>query len=406
MKKIGLLTGLVSACFFNAQIKFEKGYFVNNSGQRSEVFIKNLDWKNNPTEFEFRTDEASDVKKESIKNIREFGIGHELKYVRKTVMVDQSVEILDKISDKKEPEFKEETVFLKYLVEGNANLFYYENGDMKKFFFNTGDAQVVPLIYKSYYLNSSQISYNEDYKKLLGKSLNCDPDQNRIEKIQYQADDLSKAFMSYNECTHAGTAVNYNQVSEKRDLFNLNVRPGMNFSSFETVSSSYFGGNDEVTKFNRETAFRIGLEAEFILPFNKNKWAIFVEPTFQYYKTEKESVVYPGQSFEMKSTRTVDYKSIEIPFGVRHYFFINDKSKIFVNLAYIFDFNLKSEIKYDYQILEISSGNNMAFGIGYKYNDRFSAEFRAATNRNLLQNYNTFTSRYQTMSLILGYTLF
>jgi len=406
MKKISLLTGLISACFLNAQIKFEKGYFVTNSGKRSEAFIKNLDWKNNPTEFEFKTDEASEVRKESIKNIQEFGIDHERKYIRKTVKVDQSVEILDKISDRKEPEFKEETVFLKYLVEGKANLFYYENSELKKFFFNIDNSQVVPLIYKSYYLNSSQISYNEDYKQTLSKSLNCDLDKNRIEKIQYKANDLSKAFMDYNECIHTGTAVNYNQVSEKRDLFNLNVRPGINFSSFETVLSSYFGGNGEVTKFNRESSFRIGLEAEFVLPFNKNKWALFAEPTFQYYKTEKESVVYPGQSFEMKSTRTVDYKSIEIPFGVRHYFFINDQSKIFVNLAYVFDFNLKSEIKYDYQILEISSGNNMAFGIGYKYKDRFSAEFRATTHRNLLQNYNTFTSRYQTMSFILGYTLF
>lgn len=406
MKKISLLTGLISVTFFHAQIKFEKGYFINNSGQRNEVLIKNLDWKNNPTEFEFKTDEVSEVRKENIKNIQEFGIDHEQKYVRKTVMVDQSVEILDKISDKKEPELKEETVFLKYLVEGKANLFYYESRDIKKFFFNIDDSDVAPLVYKSYYLSSTQISYNEDYKNQLRKSLNCGMDKTHIEKVQYQANDLSKAFMNYNECTHTNTAVNYNQVNEKRDLFNLNVRPGINFSSFETVLSSYYNVDDEMTKFNREAAFRIGLEAEFLLPFNKNKWAIFAEPTFQYYKTEKESVVYPGQFFEMKSTRTVDYKSIEIPFGVRHYFFINDQSKIFVNIAYIFDLTLKSEIKYDYQILEINSGNNMAFGIGYKYNDRFSAEFRAATNRNLLQNYNNFKSNYQTMSLILGYTLF
>ena len=212
--------------------------------------------------------------------------------------------------------------------------------------------------------------------------------------------------MSYNSCSAASTAVNYNQVNEKRDLFNLNIRPGLNFSSFETVLSSYYNVDDEVTKFNRKAAFRIGLEAEFLLPFNKNKWAIFAEPTFQYYKTEKESVAYAGQFFETKSSRTVDYKSIEIPFGVRHYFFINDRSKVFVNIAYVFDVKMKSEIKYDFQILEISSGNNVAFGAGYKYNDRFSAEFRVSTNRNLLKNYNNFTSNYQTMSLIFGYTLF
>ncbi|GAA5097933.1 hypothetical protein GCM10023210_33490 [Chryseobacterium ginsengisoli] len=406
MKKIILLTGIISACFFNAQIKFEKGYFIDNSGQRNEVLIKNLDWKNNPTEFEYKTNESSSINKENIKNIQEFGIDNERKYIRKTVMVDQSVEILDKISQERAPDLKEETVFLKSLVEGKASLYYYENRNIQKFFFSVDNSEIKPLIYKPFYLNNTQISYNEDYKNQLIENLTCGIDNKNIKKIKYQPNDLSKAFMNYNMCSNSTNTVNYNQISEKKDLFNLNIRPGVNFSSFKTTFASYYNVADEVTKFDREAAFRIGLEAEFLLPFNKNKWAIFAEPTYQYYKTEKESIAYAGQFFEAKSTRNVDYKSIEVPFGIRHYFFLNDKSKIFLNVAYVFDFQLNSNIQYDYQTLKINSGNNFAFGIGYKYNDKFSAEFRATTNRNLLQNYNNWTSNYQTMSLLLGYTLF
>ena len=32
-----------------AQVIFEKGYFINREGQKTECFIKNLDWRNNPS---------------------------------------------------------------------------------------------------------------------------------------------------------------------------------------------------------------------------------------------------------------------------------------------------------------------------------------------------------------------
>ncbi|WP_415326231.1 tRNA modification GTPase [Chryseobacterium sp. MMS23-Vi53] len=403
MKKISLLTGLISTCLFNAQIKFEKGYFINNSGQRTEVLIKNLDWKNNPTEFEYRTEESSDIKTQTIKNIQEFGIDNERKYIRKTVMIDQSSEQMQTMSDHKNPDFKEETVFLKYVVEGKANLYYYENKDLEKFFFSSNDSEIKQLVYKPYYLNSAQIAYNEEYKKQISDNLKCGVEKSDIDKVDYRAKDLTKIFMKYNECS-TGTAVNYNQTLEKRDLFNLTIRPGVNFSSFEMTNGYY--STVENTKFDKETSFRIGLEAEFILPFNKNKWAIFAEPTYQYYKSEKESIVYPGQYFEAKYLSKTDYKSIEVPLGVRHYFFLNDKSKIFINAAYVIDFQIKSKINTNYTELEISSGNNFAFGIGYKYNNKFLVEFRTSTQRTLLQNYNSWSSKYQTSSIILGYTLF
>jgi hypothetical protein len=66
----------------------------------------------------------------------------------------------------------------------------------------------------------------------------------------------------------------------------------MNFSSFEMVNDYYSGSGN--AKFDNKISFRIGLEAEFILPFNKNKWAVFAEPTYQYYKTEKQSLFMKG----------------------------------------------------------------------------------------------------------------
>ena len=76
------------------------------------------------------------------------------------------------------------------------------------------------------------------------------------------------------------------------------------------------------TNFGTKLGFSVGIEAEFILPFNNNKWALLIEPTYQYFNTKKET---PDLTSE------INYSSIEIPIGVRHYMFINQKSKIFIN---------------------------------------------------------------------------
>lgn len=404
MKKVIWITAITAAGLLHAQIKFEKGYFIDNSGKRTDAFIKNLDWKNNPTEFEFKTDESSsEIKKETIKNIQEFGIDNEQRYTRKTVMIDGSSKQLNNLSNERKPEFTEETVFLKYVVEGKADLLYYENGDLEKFFISTNDSDVKQLIYKPYYINASSVAYNEDYKKQILDNLNCGVDLTDVNNLKYKSSDLVKVFLKYNQCSNS-TAINYNQNYEKRDLFNLTVRPGINLSSFEISNSSFV--TSESNKFDNKVTFRIGLEAELILPFNKNKWAIFAEPTYQYYKAEKDFVVYQGQASENIRTRSIDYKSIEIPIGIRYYLFLNDKSKLFINAAYNVDFEMNSNIYYDFQSLKTSSASNFSFGAGYKYNDKFVVEFRTSTKRDLLQNNTIINTGYRTSSLILGYTLF
>lgn len=404
MKKVIWITAITAAGLLHAQIKFEKGYFIDNSGKRTDAFIKNLDWKNNPTEFEFKTDESSsEIKKETIKNIQEFGIDNEQRYTRKTVMIDGSSKQLNSLSNERKPEFTEETVFLKYVVEGKADLLYYENGDLEKFFISTNDSDVKQLIYKPYYINASSVAYNEDYKKQILDNLNCGVDLTDVNNLKYKSSDLVKVFLKYNQCSNS-TAINYNQNYEKRDLFNLTVRPGINLSSFEISNSSFV--TSESNKFDNKVTFRIGLEAELILPFNKNKWAIFAEPTYQYYKAEKDFVVYQGQASENIRTRSIDYKSIEIPIGIRYYLFLSDKSKLFINAAYNVDFEMNSNIYYDFQFLKTSSASNFSFGAGYKYNDKFVVEFRTSTKRDLLQNNTIINTGYRTSSLILGYTLF
>ncbi|SIT08285.1 hypothetical protein SAMN05421786_10553 [Chryseobacterium ureilyticum] len=402
MKKLSLLAGFLATSMYYAQIKFEEGYFIDNSGAKKEVLIRNVDWKNNPVDIEYKTDNASKVQKETISNIQEFSINGGRKFIRAKVMLDRSSGNLNSMSYTHEPDFKEETIFLKYVVEGKAGLFYYEDGNLRRYFYSSESSEPKQLIYKPYYIDQASIAYNEDYKKQIAEQLKCGITAEQIKRLDYTTKDLTKTFIQYNECS-GNQIINYEKKDEKaKSLIHLNIRAGINTSELNVyepsnITPSYHFGN--------KNSFRIGLELEYVLPFNKNKWAVFIEPTYQYYKNSTEVVTLPGSLFETRYTATADYKSIEVPFGVRHYFFLSDKSKIFLNAAYVLDFALNSTVTIERSKMDIESGGNMIFGAGFKY-DKFSAEVRVGTYRGLFRNYMYVDGDYRAASFILGYTLF
>jgi len=62
--------------------QFEAGYFIDNDGKRTDCLIRNLDWRNNPVQIDWKSGESEPVTTKDIGNITEFGIGNQLRYVR------------------------------------------------------------------------------------------------------------------------------------------------------------------------------------------------------------------------------------------------------------------------------------------------------------------------------------
>lgn len=377
-----------------SQISFEKGYYIDNTNQKTNCLIKNIDWKNNPTEFEYKLSENSESKKASIKSIKEFGIDNISKYVRSIVNIDRSSEILDDLINDRRSTFKEEELFLKVLVEGKANLYLFEDGNLRKYFYNKGNTAIEQLVFKFYKTYNNEIGKNNRFKNQLWNNLKCPNFKKaKVENLDYQMNDLIDFFVEYNECV-SEKYINY-EKKQKRDLFNLNVRGGFNSSSLSILNSVSISRD---TDFGNEFGFRFGIEAELIMPFNKNKWSLIIEPTYQYFKSEKE---ISNQSVK------ADYKSIEFPIGIRHYFFLNENSKIFINGSFIIDLSNNSIIDFSSGTdLEIDTTTNLAFGIGYKHNNKYSLELRYHTRREILNSYNFWSSDYNTLSVIFGYSLF
>ncbi len=394
MKKLLLLL-LLSILSFSCycQIAFEKGYYIDNNDQKIDCFIKNIDWRRNPNEFEYKLKEDGESKRQTIKSVKEFGINNFSKYERATVNIDRSSNNTNKLSDEKNPIFNKEELFLKVLVEGQANLYEFIDGEVRRFFYSVKKNDIEQLIYKRYKAEGNSIGKNNTYRQQLISDLKCSTiTLNKINNLDFEKGQLVKFFVEFNECS-SDDYINYAET-QKKNLFNLNLRPGLNNSKLSLENILY---DDQVIDFGNKLTFRFGIEAEFILPFNKNKWAIIIEPSYQYYISEKE--------LQNRSVRT-DYQSVEIPIGIRYYVFLNKDSKVFFNSSLISDISYNSIIKYSTgATLEIKTTNNFAFGVGYKCNDKYSLELRYQTSRDIVEH-PFWISYYKTVSVIIGYTLF
>src|SRR5690606_31090943 len=134
----------------HSQISFEKGYYIDNTNTRVDCLIKNADWKHNPTEFEYKLQANGHPQIAIIKSAKEVGIGNIMKYVRSTVNIDRSNESIMNLSRDKDPEFQEEELFLKVLVDSKATLYQYVQGALQRYFFNRENSNIEQLIFKKY----------------------------------------------------------------------------------------------------------------------------------------------------------------------------------------------------------------------------------------------------------------
>ncbi|MFA5973552.1 MAG: hypothetical protein WC780_14465 [Lentimicrobiaceae bacterium] len=391
-KQLFFILILISGINCYSQIKYESGYFVNNYGNKINCLIKNVDWKNSPTEFTFKSSEDSVPEVADIKTVIEFGISDFTKYKRFTVDIDRSSEDINHLSTSRIPEFSNEQLFLKILVEGKATLYSYEQGNFRKYFYSVDSSAAEQLIFKSYLYSESEIKENNSFKQQLLNNLKCQKIvSGDLERIKYSNQDLVKIFTLYNECQNS-QSIDYEKKTN-RDKFNLSLRLGLNSSSLVLISPSDASEID----FGNKMTLRSGIEVESILPFNKSKWALIIEPTFQYYNS---NITINYRYYK------VDYKSIELPLGIRYYMFLHENSKLYLNGSYVIDFDFNSKISAGPgTYADISSRPNWVFGLGFNQNNKYTFEMRYGLNRDIIKNSSSY-SHYRTFSIILGYNIF
>ena len=373
MKKL-LLVLFLELFFLQAysQINFEKAYFIDNNNVRTECFIKNKDLYSNPNTFDYKLKQEQSIAKiGDIKDIKEFGIINSVKFERNLVKMDMSTSDLGLMKDKSEPEWKDKTLFLKVLIDGEATLYEYKDENLKRYFYRLNNSPVEQLIYKRYYTENSAhtvSAVNSDFQKQLWTNLRCDNTTiNEVIKLEYKSEDLSDYFGAYNKCK------NYSFIDYEKKVvkgsFNIKAKGGINISPYK----NYDNAQQKVEYFGNKFFLKYGGEFEYITPFNRNKWALFIDLTYQTYKYYTITTEHNSSGALYENTYKSNYfeKSIFTFIGVRYYMYLKDNSKMFIN-----------------------AGLFKTFGIGYSYNNKYNIEFRSS---------NTGLPKY---SIVFGYILY
>lgn len=390
----GLYITLLTICIsgvLSAQVTFEKGYIIDNSGKKIECLIKNLEWQYNPSEFIYKTNESSPEIKGVLTGVSEFGVFGSIKYVRAILEADLTSDKADRIGSDRAPSFTLDTLFLKVINEGEASLYKFENSDCRKFFFSINGSPVKQLIYKKYLADNYNIAENNLFRNQLWGEVRIDgSSESSLMSINYTERSLQSYFEKFN--SSKGIKNSTRKVVNERERFNFKLKPGATASSLTFLSDI----NSIDKKIDQSPSFSLGAELEIFLPFNKNKWSFIVEPTYQYFK---------GSSDNPKLS--ADVKSLDLPVGARFYMYLNKNSKLFITGLFIpnFSVQLDSKVIVYAESLDVSTTNSYAVGAGFSWK-MLSAEIRYFTARNLVKDYVNWQAKYERVGIILGYRLY
>lgn len=383
-------------CFLSpsyGQIRLEKGYFIDNEGIKTECYIRDADWNSNPTSFKYKLVSKEEFGEAGIGDVQEFGTENGPVYIRTKINVDESGMQLDQLSRQRAPEWSEKVIFLKTLVKGPATLYLYRQSGLTRFYYKKESGPVAPLVYKRYFDDNGNVASNVGFRQELLNALQCeDLSSDRVARLNYSESDLEKYFRRFNACVNPEFETAKNAPG--RETFHLKVTPGANLTMMKGGRYTHFnGGSAEYSNVSP----RLGLDFEYVLPFNKNKWALMVEPSLQYYKM-------PLELLGLKVNG--DHWAVELPLGVRHYFFLQNDTRLFVNALAIP--HLKSwQTSRSRDDREMEMKSRMAFAVGAGIaKGRWSGELRYAFQRDAFSSYLNIDVKHSKLSLILGYRIF
>jgi hypothetical protein len=384
-----------------AQTHYKPGYYIGSDGKKVTCFIKSSDWKNNPIVIETKKTEAdAQAVSVDISNIQEFEITEESKYKKTTVQLDRSGESSYNPSTERNPIFKQETLLLKVLVEGEAaSLLCYQDNDLMRFFYQLKDSTAKPLVYKHYTFEKNTHVFameNNYFQQQLWEKMNCSGNNLKsFTSISYTQSELVRFVVRYNTCKGASYIIH--KPKRKVGAFRIKITPGVSLTSYKINNAQ---AQRQSVNFGTKPLMRWGLEFEQVLPYQNNKTSIWAEPSLQVYSAEKRA---EQNIYNVK----IGYVSLDIPLGFRYYFFLNDQTSIFADGAIVIT-QAGGNITYtnsaggSFPVPLARYALNASAGIGIRHR-KFSLASRYYLPRELFRTSGSFQSRYQTLAFILGY---
>lgn len=381
-----------------AQIKFESGYYKDNNGTVVNCMIKNKDAYNNPTFIEIKTNDKDELKIKTIAEISEFRIDGYPKYIRSTVDIDDYEDSKTSLNVDKDPVISKKTIFLKLESEGDANLYSYVNEKIIKFYFSKENGPIKLLLFKKYYSDNGRIFLNNAFHQQLADDLTLNSEQLKmLLKLRYNLNNLKSFFKLVTKNQKDVVEIN---KKEKRKAFNFYIKGGPVFNSYESLTS--LSGKQNFA-FPAQTTLGAGFEIEHVLNFNKNKWAVFIEP---FYESFSSTAPAPKIS-AINQTAVISLQIINLGLGAKHIMFVKDDSAFFVSVAGQIAWAVGNSnfVLNDTQMRLNEINFGLSSSIGYRYK-KFILEYRFRSPLDLTDEKLGYKTGYASSTLVFGYNIF
>lgn len=378
-----------------SQINYKNGYYIDNSRVKHDCLIKNIEWKKSPNIIYYKTHADSESFEKNISELIEFGIYNETKFIKAKIKIELSSDMINNLEHDRNPKITEKEEFVRVLIDGKYSLYILGNDQNTRFYYSIDGNIPELLVFKKYLNNINVITQKNDYLFQIRSLVSCENfDFKKFENLKYEEKTLVKIFEDLNNCSQSNLQIFY----KPKQIFALSVRPRVQFSNI------YLNNTTIENKFG----YGLGIEGEIFLPFRNKKWSIPFEPSFQHL-----AVKVPNGNIELGNDGYIDlkYNTFEISTGLRHYFYLNERSTVFVNgnFNFIIDntsntLNIKSaDVVQKYPV---NSKNNWAFGMGYKWKNQFGLEVKYYTKKDILIDVNSKYCDHKRIDLIFSYNLF
>lgn len=387
-----------------AQRGFKEGYIVNNRHERIDCLIRNVGNEESTMNYEFRLGEDKPIEKIELTKIEEFGIDDELKCIRALISLDVSRRYIKSIQDTT-IQWDEGHAYLKTLVEGEfASLFSYYFEKESLFFYSKDGNTIEPLVHKEYSVGTTpimqqQILRDNTYQEQLKQQLSCGTSEN-AHKVSYTKKDLIKYFIDYHTCKNSDYYQFESTHIKKGKLF---IKPGIHINNNQLTIKNPVDAAPRAS-FVKENSVGYGLELEYMIPFNNYAWSFFAEGNYLSYNADKIAL-NDNQNASLYDGYMIDYKTIEMPFGINYNVNMNQNQRLYVKVAFAPHFILsESYIAFNESNKEsFSSSSRFLVGLGYSFQN-LGVELRYYTPQNITQNIYKRGSDFTQLSMKLSYS--
>lgn len=197
-----LIISLFCSLLNFAQNTYQPGYLISTDSTRIECLILNKDWMSNPTKISYKISTNTTIQTRTLENTAEFGIYGKQKFIKFNGNIERSSSDAAQFTTSRNPKFKKETIFLRVLIEGDANLYEYIDSNLIKFFYKTKTTPITQLVRIEHLTNKgNSYAVNNMFRQQLYTSLNCNKMNKRdFDILNYKKNDLQKVLTKHNNC--------------------------------------------------------------------------------------------------------------------------------------------------------------------------------------------------------------